>query len=103
MQDASKPIQRSHMMIRRRADAAFVHTSIALAFAATLMFSAGAVAQQPAPPASSPYNSPAGVWPPYGSPGGTPGQAQKLAQAAQARAPQNGGKEASAARSRPSR
>ncbi len=37
------------------------HTSIALAFGATLMFAAGAVAQQPAPPASSPYNSPAGV------------------------------------------
>src|SRR5262249_59237219 len=99
MHEASKPIPRSHMMIRRRADAAkrqdddrrstadgacrgaFVHTSIALAFGATLMFAAGAVAQQPAPLASSPYNSPAGVWPPYGSPRVTLGPAQKFAPA----------------------
>jgi uncharacterized protein GlcG (DUF336 family) len=68
------------------------HTSIALAFGATLMFGAGAVAQQPAPPASSPYNSPAGVWPPYGSPGVTLAQAKKLAEAAEAEARKNGWK-----------
>ena len=93
-------------MIRRRADAAVVlfrsialcETSpaavqaIALAFGATLMFAAGAVAQQPAPPASSPYNSPAGVWPPYGSPGVTLGQAKKLAEAAETEARKNGWK-----------
>ena len=68
------------------------HTSIALAFGATLMFAAEAVAQQPAPPASSPYNSPAGVWPPYGSPGVTLEQAKKLAEAAEAEARKNGWK-----------
>ena len=68
---------------------AFVHTSIALAFGATLMFAGGAVAQQPAPPASSPFNS---LWPPYGSPGVTLGQAKKLAEAAEAEARKNGWK-----------
>jgi glc operon protein GlcG len=70
----------------------FMHTSIALAFGATLMFAAEAAAQHPAPPASSPYNSPAGVWPPYGSPGVTLGQAKKLAEAAEAEARRNGWK-----------
>jgi glc operon protein GlcG len=94
------------MMIRRCADVAVVLfrsialcatspaavQAITLAFGATLMFAAGAVAQQPAPPASSPYNSPAGVWPPYGSPGVTLGQAKKLAEAAEAEARKNGWK-----------
>ena len=34
------------------------HTSIALAFGATLMFAAGAVAEQPAPPASITQKNP---------------------------------------------
>jgi glc operon protein GlcG len=54
-------------------------TSIALAFGAMLVFTAGAAAQQPAPPS-------------YGSPGVTLEQAKKAAEAAEAEATKNGWK-----------
>jgi uncharacterized protein GlcG (DUF336 family) len=57
-----------------------MRTSIALAFGAMLVFTAGVAAQQPAPP------------PGYGSPGVTLEQAKKAAEAVEAEATKNGWK-----------